>query len=294
MKLKIQLLFAVLSYLLLPYTGHGQELTRKQMRKQRPKYIQVGVGINRGTLRDFATSPITYKGMLANVSLGSLKMDTLRETRFITRFNSGVYDYKRTDGITVKSKAAQYILFLKYYKLYRIGALSNRKWNVKAGGMADINTDLRINPDFMNAAYGYEVFGTLSLSGKVTRRFERKEAVTRKFWFIKHTFKPMVVFLSYRLNVPVINNTIRNGFAYLPNEGINTLPIFKEYRVRTFYGVHFSSELAFTKQMQNGNMWRISYFWDAYAAGKQYDRIEVAHHILEFSLLFHLNKNKQP
>lgn len=275
--------------------AHAQEElpTRKDTRQQRPKYLQVGLGVNIGNMRDLATSPITYSGVLANYSMGYMKMDTARETKFTLRFNHGAYSYSRTEGVNISSRSSQYILFLNYYKLYELKKLSTSNWNFKLGGMADVTADVRINEDLLNAGIGYEVFNTFSLSGKVTRRFERKEAIAKKFWFIKYTLKPRVLLISYRLNVPVMNNVVRNGFAYVANEGINTTPLFKEYEAKAFTGFRISSELAYTYQLQNGNMFRFSYYWDAYAAGKEFNRFEAANHIIECSLLFHLNKNTQ-
>lgn len=269
-------------------------LTNKQKRKQRPDYLQIGLGLNKGSMRDFATSPITYKGVLFNYSLAYLRMDTARETRLSVRFNHGGYRYKRTEGVEVKSKTAMYVLYLTHYKLYEVRSLSSDKWNVKVGGMVDVNMDVRYNPDLMNAGLGYEVFNTFFLSGKVSRKFQRLEEEQKRFLFIKYKRKPMTSYLSYRLNLPVMNNTIRNGYAYIANEGINSFPLFKEYEAKAFSGIRFSSELAYTRQMQNGNMWQVAYLWDAYAVGKPFNRFEMANHIVEFSLLFHLNKNKQP
>lgn len=269
------------------------ELTNKQKRHLRPQYFQTGIGINTGSMRDYATSPLTYNGLLANVSMAYLKMDAAREAKFTTRFNLGNYKYKNAVGVNQRYKSSIYILNLNYYRLYQLNKFSNDKWNFKLGGMFDINTDVRINQDLQNAAFGYEVFNTLSLSGKVTRRLERKEAVTKKILFKKVTFKPMLAFFSFQLNAPIMNNTVRNGFAYIPNEGINTTPLFKEYEAKAFSGIRISSELAYTRQMPNGNMWRAAYIWDAYAAGKTYNRIEIANHIFELSLLFHLNKQQQ-
>ncbi|MCB9045692.1 MAG: hypothetical protein H6550_06100 [Chitinophagales bacterium] len=294
--MKNRILLILVCLTILHAQVHGQEtdgLSRKQIRHGRAKYIQTGLGLNKGSMRDFATSPITYKGILFNYSLAWLKMDTARENKFTVRFNQGNYRYKKTDGIDVKSKATQYVLYLNYYRLYQLRRLSNEKWNVKLGGMYDVNMDVRINDDLMNAGIGYEAFSTFFLSGKVSRRFERKEVINKKFLFIKYKLKPMVTLFSYQLNLPVMNNSVRNGYAYIGNESLNTFPIFNGYEVKSFSGIRFCSELAYTRQMQNGNMYRVSYFWDAYAVGKNFNRFEVANHILEFSLLFHLNKNKQ-
>lgn len=284
---------AVVIALLAPVAATAQEYSNKQLRKQRPDYLQVGVGLNRGSVRDFATSPITYKGVLANYSIARLRMDTARETKTTIRFNHGTYRYKKTEGVDVKSKTSVYILDLSYQKLYQLQKLSGKKWNVKLGGMADVNMDVRVNDDLMNAGVGYEVFNTFFLSGKATRIFRYEEATRKKFLFIKYKRRPHMSFLSYQLNLPVMNNTIRNGFAYIGNESLDTSPLFKGYEARAFSGIRVSSELAYTRQMQNGNMWRFSYFWDAYAVGEKFNRLEMANHIVELSLLFHLDKNIQ-
>lgn len=292
--MKCLLLFIVIFNCCLPgSTAQETTLSRKQIRKERPKYLQVGLGLNRGSLRDFATSPITYKGILFNYSVGYLKMDTAREVKFTARFNNGVYKYKRTTGIQSDSRASMYVLYLNYHRLYRLNKLSNSNWYMQAGGMFDANLDFRLNDGLMNAGYGYESFNTFFLSGKVTRRWERTETVHKKFLFIKYKLNPRVALFSYQLNLPVMHNSLRNGFAYIGNEGLNTSPVFKEYEYKPFGGLRFCSELAYTRQMQNGNMWRVSYIWDAYTSGKGHNRFELSNHIAEFSLLFHLNKNTQ-
>lgn len=269
-------------------------LKSKQIRKQRPKYVQVGLGLNFGSVRDYATSPITYGGMLFNYSIARLNMDNRREVKLTARFNNGGYGYSRDEGIPISSRTSVYALFLNYYRLYQINNWSDDKWNFKVGGMFDVMTDVRYNPSFMNAGLGYEVFTTLFASGKVTRNIVRTQAVEKKLLFIKYKLKPRVIQLSYQLNVPAINGVARNGFAYIGNESINQLPLFNEYEYKLFKGFRISSELAYTNQMHNGNMWRVAYLWDAYTTGGEHNRFEMANHIVEFSLLFHLNKNIQP
>ncbi len=267
-----------------------QQLTNKQVRKLRPKYLQVGMGLNSSNMRDFATSPLTYNGLLFNYSISRLNLGDKKEVKFTGRFNHGKYLYNRSEGIPVTTSANAYLLSLNYYRLYKIERWSNDDWNIKLGGMFDMTTDLRINPHLMNAGVGFELFNTLSLSGKVSRVFRRTETVHKKLLFIKYKLNPTVRTLSYQLNVPVVNGYYRNGFAYVQQGG----GLFSGYKYRLFSGFRLSSEFAYTHQMQNGNMWRLSYLWDAYTTGGTHNRFEMAHHILEFSLLFHLNKTMQP
>lgn len=252
------------------------------------KYIQVGVGVNRAGMRDFATSPLTYKGLLMNYSLTYVKSTEKRDVQLSARFNHGALRYKREEFFPVKNKAAMYVLFLEYSRLYTIRRWNDDRWNFKAGGTFNTMFDVRVNEDLMNAGVGYEMFNTIFLSARATRTFVRTEHKEKQFLFIKYKRKPRVQQLSYRLNVPVMNNNLRNGFAYIGNEGLNTTPLFKEYQYKQFNGVRFSSELAYTVNTYNGNKWRVSYLWDAYAAGKDFQRFEMANHILEFSLLYRI------
>lgn len=274
----------------LSFSATAQELSKKQIRKQRPGFLQTGIGLNKFSVRDFATSPLTYKGVLFNFSLAHLAVDSAREVKYGMRLNIGGTKYTRTDGVDVKTNATIFLLGVNYYRLYGINSISNDKWNFKVGGMADANLAVRLNGDLMNAGYGYEMMNTLFLSGKVTRTFVRKEPVTYKLGFIKRTLKPRVIHLSYQLNLPVMHNALRNGYAYIGNESINEPILFNEYEYQPFTGVRFNSELAYTNVMHNGNRWRISYIWDAYTADDAFNRLEVANHLFEFSLLFRLNK----
>lgn len=289
-------LISVLFLLLCVNTMAAQDAdmpTNKELRKVRPNYISIGMGLNRGNVRDFATSPLIYKGLLLNYSLGYQRYDDMRDTRLNIRFNHGGYKYKKQVAIPLVSRTAVYALFVNYAKLYRLKKYSNSKWNLKVGGMLDVVTDTRVNPELQNAGVGYEVFNTLFASGKVTRTFVRHEMKEKKLWFIKYKLKPRVLQVSYQLNLPVVNGYARNGFAYLGNERIGEIPLFNGYQYKLFSGFRISSDLAVTRQMANGNMWRISYIWDAYTTGGSQNRFEMANHIAEFSLLFHLNKNKQ-
>src|SRR5690606_7315646 len=108
--LYLRIIALAATVLLSPQLCNSQvpEFTNKQLRKNRPEYLQLGLGLNKGSMRDFATSPITYKGVLFNCSVGYMKMDTTRETRFTTRFNHGSYRYIKEDGIPLTSRTSMY------------------------------------------------------------------------------------------------------------------------------------------------------------------------------------------
>lgn len=278
--------------MILHLLAQAQDREQVLFRNIANKYLDINVGIQRLSVRDFATSPLIYKGTLISVGLGHLSTTSDREVEYGTKFGLGDVYYKREKGINVNTAATVYTLDAYYSRLYRINSISNNKWNFKIGGLADAMMDVRLNGSFQNAGYGYEVINTLFLSGKVTYRYERENTDTVKSLFIKRVLRPRRVDLSYRLNVPVMNNALRNGFAYIGNESINTTPLFKGYEYLWFSGLRFSSELAYTNYIHNGNRWRMSYIWHALKTDDAFNRFEMAGHTFEFSLFFHLNKNR--
>ena len=56
--------------------------SKKELRKSRPIYIDIALGMNYSIFRDFATSPLFYKGPMVTLSLSRLKKDNLRESSF--------------------------------------------------------------------------------------------------------------------------------------------------------------------------------------------------------------------
>lgn len=254
------------------------------------KYLDINMGVTNLSVRDFATSPLTYSGTLFNAGIGHLSFTRQREVEYGAKFGVGRGYYRNTEGVNVNNAASVYVLNAFYSRLYRINSISNSKWNFKVGGMADAMMDVRLNGAFQNAGYGYEMINTLFLSGKVTYMYERKSYDTTKVLFIKRVLRPRKVDVSYQLNVPFMNNALRNGYAYIGNESINTTPLFKEYDYLWFSGLRFTSELGYTNYMHNGNMWRASYLWHVLKTDDEFNRFEMAGHAFEFSLFFHLNK----
>ena len=79
MKGKITRLLALVFicfFVVLQDTAFGQnalKVPEKEHRKNRPTFVEVGLGWNRIVFRDFATSPLFYTGLAQHVSLAPLK-----------------------------------------------------------------------------------------------------------------------------------------------------------------------------------------------------------------------------
>lgn len=251
-------------------------LSNKEKRKIRPTYIRVNGLINESTFRDFATSPLNYKGLAVDYYVGRLRMDSYRESEISLGASSGNYsaDFNGTSSV---SKLTKFEAF--YSKLYRIDKLTsiNKGINTKAGFLIDATGDLRYNTDLQNNARGLEFFGNAMGSVKITKDLSNKAKNKNRD-------------LSLRLNVGLVNATLRNGFAYLGQGDVTNDPKFLDgYEFKMFSGFRMGTRLDYTRYLKNKNAVQISYIWDAYKTGGDLDKFELAHHKIGISLLFNTN-----
>jgi len=217
-------------------------LTKKQIRKNRPSYIILGTGINRVIFRDLATSPLFYKWIIPNFSLGYKKIDYKKEASFGINYSSGNHSHSIMNSGTTKL----WSLNLYYYKLYQIEKLSAEKWNYKKN---------------------------------------------KTIWFINIHRKPRKKELSYQLNIGLVNNYLRNGYAYLgQSEVINDFKLLDDYKFEILKGYRANSLINYTTYLKNSNALQFSYGWDVFSTGNnnKNNRFEMASHKIQFSLLFNL------
>lgn len=293
--------YLVLLLSLIYHIGFGQTevdtLSKKEKRKARTTYYSVGTGVNFIKFRDYATSPLFYSGMANTVMLSKLRQDDKRESQFGGTFLSagtsniipvGKLTAKVEDEIVGSSSFMNANLF--YTQLYQIpiSSLNPEKWNLKVGGTIMSNWTLRRNEALQNNALGFEGINTLFASTKITRDISRKKEVQKKFLFIKYKLKPKKRFLSYQLNLGLINSTFRNGFAYLNQSGIvSDAGVFDAYVFKVFSGYRINSALESKTYLKNGNAIALGYQWDALWTGGELDQFQMAQHIISFS--FHFN-----
>ena len=282
---------AIVLLLFIPFWGFSQtnetalpEKEKKIMRKKRPTYLEVSAGINSSNFRDFATSPLFYKGVPKYIGIERMKMDSLRESEIGLTYSFGNYSVTVGD-ITTQSKVNTVSTY--YSKLHCLPKFCNDDWNVKVGGLFHTTGNLRINAALQNNAGGIELFATLFGSVKVTRDVSRTKVKNKRFIFIKYRLNPRKRDLAFRLNLGLMNNTYRNGFVYSGQSGVlNKTKIFDDYQFKVFSGYRMSSSLDYTFYLKNKNAVQLSYIWDAYKTGGDLDKFEMANHILKVSLLF--------
>lgn len=265
----------------------GQETDNKTIRKMRPGYVKLGVGVCASSFRDFATSPLFYSGTSGYVAVGYLKKDTDREVEFGTTYAIG-----RNSNVVATNYAVSQIQSLSgyYSRLYKIPNWSDSNWNIKAGAMVNVTGNYRYNSSLLNNGEGFELVGNVMGSMQVIRNVSRTKAKTKKILFIKYSVKPREKELGFRLNAGLINGSFRNGYAYIGQSSIiNDSKVFDGYEFALFSGFRMSSALDYTFQLSNGNAMRFSYGWDAYSTGGDLDTYEMVSHVLKFTLLFKTN-----
>ncbi|MBN1952877.1 MAG: hypothetical protein JW801_16860 [Bacteroidales bacterium] len=280
-------LLPVLS-LLLPgiHVGAQSDSTRPRF-FDTPIHFESGLGVDIAHYRDFATSPLNYWGAMAAVPLSLIRMNDRTDIELTIRNSYGAFVMFYGDEITPSSA---YVNNFQYSHLFRIKNWSGERWNFKAGATYDFTTIIRVNPSLLNNASGYEMFSTLSGSFSVRLEASRKQMKEFKLIFLPVKLKPRKRLLTFRLDVGALNANVRNGYAYIGQDAVlGRLGIFDGYEINLLSGFRMGSRLDYFYYLKNQNAFRFSYLWDAYMTGGDLPAFEMAHHILQFSLLFKLN-----
>jgi len=251
-----------------------------------PSYLEIGTGLGIGSLRDFATSPLVYVGPGFNATLGYVAKNEERETNINTRT---VVSLLISTGVKELSTATVISSFISYSELFKIKKWSSEKWNIKLGGTFDATTNIRINPSLNNNSSGFEMINTLFASGKLTYDVSRKTDILIKSGKYSRIARVRKREICYQLNIPVMNNTLRNGFIYFnPSVVVNEPNLFFGYKYKVFSGFRINSTIDYVMYMKNKNALKLTYAWDAYKTGGNLDKLYVANHVVLFSLLFNL------
>ncbi|MBU3677864.1 MAG: hypothetical protein FGM54_11895, partial [Chitinophagaceae bacterium] len=174
-------------------------------------FLQIGLHSNRSALRDWATSPLWYKGSPYSIGLAYEAMNAKKdiETGLIYRF--GNYKAKDAEPITVSNVKSGN---LYHSRLYSISKLSKSKLSVELGGMAQVLGNFRMNLGLQNNAVGIEAITSLLGSVRLGYRWERTQEERKKLGFIKMNMQPAQRSIRLRANVGLLNFPLRNGYIY--------------------------------------------------------------------------------
>ncbi len=272
----------LLLLLTIPINGFSQQFKGEAPRKPNNTYINLSLGKSVSSFRDFATSPLIYRGMPTFISLSRIKQKYNSQNTLGLSYSFGTYS---TSVGSERASSSVKTTSGFYSRLYDLDKVRLGKWKTKVGGLINATTNIRINNSLQNNALGIDVFATAFGSVSFSRDVSRRKAKSKKFIFIPYQLKARRRTLDARFNIGLMNNTFRNGFAYIGQSGVlNESKIFDDYKFKVFSGMRFSTAVDYTIFLNN-NALRLSYLWDAYKTGGSLDKFEMAQHTLGLSFL---------
>ncbi len=264
-----------------------ESLSEDEIQNNRSKFIKLSFGMSNSLFRDFATSPLFYKGLVKNTGLAFERSSSTKEREFGFNFLAGNYKaiVSNHEAISETKSATLY-----YSKLVQSKRLSSKKMNFKLGALVFATGNLRGNHDLQNNGRGIESFHSLMGSAKMSFDVSRTELKEKKCLFIKYRLNPRKRVLSFRFNVGLINSFFRNGYAYGNQDGIlqggNQL---EGYKFHLFAGQSYSTALDYTWYLKNHNAYRFTYQWNAYTTNEEINKFDMAHHVISWVFLFNTN-----
>lgn len=276
-------LFLIVMLLLGTAKGYSQESAEARDIRFGP-YLGLSGGVDLSRLRDWAVSPLIYKGPLF---LG--KADLTNEGRKwdITwvEFGFGTGEISATRGAIYNSDVNTF-----YYG----GSFLRQVWKAKKPAL-DLRTGLvfhgisnfRQTPAFLNAASVVESLNTLMLGARLNWRI-KKDFSPGHFLFFKWRGGLRHYKLSTQFNLPLLHTAWRPDFSYLDDFSAGDTTVGRNNDL-SLGGLRLQAKTDFTYYLRNGNAFRFSYWWDVQQSPGELNRLETAHHIGQLSLMVRLN-----
>ena len=144
-------------------------------------------------------------------------------------------------------------------------------------------TNIRSNPNFLNASSGVESLNTLFLSNYLEWQFTRRKKMA------KNAGEPVRRRLvSLEVNLPLINTAWLTDYAYITDFTDGDTNSTDEHSLY-WGGLRFQTRFTYRHFLKNGNALRFAYWWDYLRTPKGFNQLEMYNHSLEFALVIRLN-----
>lgn len=261
-------------------------------------YRTFSFGLNSPTYRDFATSPLFYNGYGVYLQTSWVKESTRKERSLDIGlgFSGMSARTQKSDFLQPNTNAIFSQLTIRYQQLWQSDRFSNKRNNIKIGGVIQTSQNLRLNLEFDNSALGFENISNIMASGQITRDISRAESRQINLWIYKPTLKPVKRELRLQFNFGIMNFNYRPGYTnvYVDEfNGLETNPIgylLSNYKWSFFNGWRANSELKLITYLKNGNARSWSYAWDAISAPGRYEKFQMASHQIRYTYYFSTKK----
>lgn len=239
-----------------------------------------GLGVGLVSYRDFATSPLIYRGTAIGLKLGKSKISSNKEIKFGVDFfiGAGISSVGKENSIGAIINTE-----INYSRLYALNSLAFRGWQTKVGGTLSTLFINRINPDLRNNLVGFEFFPTLFGSFKIGKDFTRHLPLRKKKGLRDQHF-------SMRLDVGLINTNFRNGYAYTAHSPFyNGNNLFENHQFNIFSGFRIRTAVDYILYAKTTkNAVKISYNWAGVLTGENPDRFTMSNGLISFSYLYRI------
>lgn len=260
-------------------------------------YRQFTTGVNIPLYRDFATSPLFYKGIGLQLQTAWLKRSDLLERSFEIGLSYSTLSAQIPKSNFIQPSAGSNLiqLNLRYVRLWKLNSFSNAKNNIKLGGIVHVTQNVRINQYLQNNMLGFENISNIMVSGQITRDISRKEARKFNLWLFKPTLKAVKRDLRFQFNAGILNFNYRPGYAYSYVGELAGTETNSFYELLSNYkwslnGWRLNTQMEYITYLPNGNARSWSYVWDAVNAPGKYEIFQMASHQIRYTYYFQTKK----
>jgi hypothetical protein len=279
-------------------TKAGNEVAASDSVKPAVRYWQSSIGLSNPSYRDFATSPLFYRGVGFNISTGWLKRSAKKERLFDMLLSAAPMSANiPTSNYLKRAVTSTFVqMSLRYVQLYELKSLSKQKNKYKAGFALHATQNFRMNRFLQNNATGVENVSNVMLTGQVMRDVSRSSEKKVNLLFFKPTLKPVKRDLRFQLNVGVLNFNYRPGYAfayegYLTSNTSPLLWILNNYSW-SLNGWRTQGELELLTYLEGGNARSWTYVWSAMHIPGKFENFQMAMHQIKYTVFFQRTKKK--
>lgn len=130
-----------------------------------PGYLDVAVGAQYATFRDFATSPLFYNSIPLYIALSHITTTTQRASSVRISYAFGNFESPVGASNIVNTV---HTFSINYIELFALKKINIPRFNLKVGGQINATANIRNNQAFGNNSNGFEIIATLFGSVKGT------------------------------------------------------------------------------------------------------------------------------
>jgi len=261
------------------------------------RFFSSSLAVGPATFRDYATSPLFYKGSALSGQIAWTKVKDRYERKWSMRCSFAPTKplLPELENPAQKVSALFSTLDIAYQQLRPWPRFNKGKWSYYLGGVGMSTLNFRANKALGNSAVGIEAFFNAMAAGKVSYDLSHEKTGTRKFLWIKRELKPTTRSLSLQFNIGLLNANYRQaydykGFPEVNGAKLNPLNLVLNSSAWAVNGTRFSSELEFRRYQVGGNAVSWSYVWDALSAPGREHLFQMSAHRIQLTL--HFNRKK--